>query len=104
MNDNDKKLRFRFLFTVAAILLVFAYLVSGLVSLQLEDSDIYTEKAEGNRTWTIYLRGKRGNIVDADSVILAEDQLIYNVTFYKDATQTSKKTYEDFTSSIIETI
>ena len=104
MNDSDSKLRIRFRLAVAVILLVFVYLVSGLVSLQLEDSEYYAEKAESNRTWTIYLRGKRGNIVDADSVILAEDQLIYNVTFYKDATQTSKATYREFTRSIIETI
>ena len=50
------------------------------------------------------LRGKRGNITDADSVILAEDELIYNVTFYKDPAQTSKTNYHDFSSSIINTI
>ncbi len=104
MTESDKKLRFRFLVTLVFIVVIFAYLISGLVSLQLQDSEYYAEKAEESRTKTIYLRGKRGNIVDADSVILAEDQLIYNVTFYKDATQTSKTTYQTFTASIIETI
>jgi cell division protein FtsI/penicillin-binding protein 2 len=84
VNDQDKKLRIRYLIMACVILLGFAYLASGLVRLQLEDSDVYAEDAESGKTLTIKLRGKRGNIIDADSVILAEDQLIYNVTFYKD--------------------
>ncbi len=104
MSEEDKTLRRRFLIIAGIIFLAFAYLISGLVNLQLRDSDIYTENAESGKTKTIKLRGKRGNIVDADSVILAEDQLIYNVTFYKDATQTSNATYEAFTTSIINTI
>ena len=104
MSEQDKKLRLRFLTALGIVILAVAYLIAGLANLQLQDSDIHTEKAESTRTKTIYLRGKRGNIIDADSVILAEDQLIYNVTFYKDATQTSKATYAEFTRSILETI
>ncbi|MBR3494183.1 MAG: hypothetical protein IKH38_02035 [Clostridia bacterium] len=104
MSEQDKKLRLRFLTALGIVILAVAYLIAGLANLQLQDSDIHMEKAESTRTKTIYLRGKRGNIVDADSVILAEDQLIYNVTFYKDATQTSKATYAEFTRSILETI
>ena len=104
MSEQDKKLLLRFLTALGIVILAVAYLIAGLANLQLQDSDIHMEKAESTRTKTIYLRGKRGNIVDADSVILAEDQLIYNVTFYKDATQTSKATYAEFTRSILETI
>lgn len=83
---------------------MFTYLVTGLVDLQLKSSDEYAEKAEDRRTKTIVLRGKRGNITDADSVILAEDELVYNVTFYKDASQSSRAQYAAFTDAISETI
>ena len=104
MNDRDRKLKLRYVVILAGILLVFAYLASGLVSLQLDNSEEYVEDAEGQKTLTIKLRGKRGNIVDADSVILAQDQWIYNVTFYKDAAANSKAEYSRFTASIIDTI
>lgn len=104
LNDNDRKMKARFAVIVALTLLVIGYLVHGLMVLQLQDSEAFQEQAEDQKTLTIKLRGKRGNIVDADSVILAEDQLIYNVTFYKDATQTSQSAYERYTRSILETI
>ena len=83
---------------------MFVFLVSGLVNLQLRQEEYYADKAESTRTKTIYLRGKRGNIVSSDSVILAEDELIYNVTFYKDASTTSAAAYKQYTASILETI
>ncbi len=104
MNDRDSRLKMRYVFMIAVILLIFAYLVSGLVRLQLDDTEEYVEQAEDQKTLTIKLRGRRGNIIDADSVILAEDEWVYNVTFYKDATQTGKSAYESYTRSIIDTI
>ena len=104
MNDRDRKLKARYIIMIAVILLVFAYLVSGLVRLQLDDTETYVEQAEDQKTLTIKLRGKRGNIIDADSVILAEDEWIYNVTFYKDTTQSGTAAYERYTRSIIDTI
>ncbi|MBR2822481.1 MAG: hypothetical protein IKE24_02195 [Clostridia bacterium] len=107
MEPKKKKLRpgmgryIAFLFVLAAI---FTYLISGLVNLQLRQEDYYQEKAESTRTKTIALRGKRGNIVSSDSVILATDELIYNVTFYKDASTVSAASYRAYTASIIETI
>ena len=99
-----KGIRLRFAFFVLILLAMAAYLIYGLASLQLRESDVYAEKAESGRTKKIVLRGKRGNITDADSVVLATDELIYNVTFYKDAGQTSKSSYETFTRSILNTI
>ena len=80
------------------------WLVSGLINLQLRNSEAYSEQAESKKTKTIDLRGKRGNITSSDSVVLAEDQLIYNVTFQKDASVNSKAQYTSYTASIIETI
>ena len=94
----------RYLAFLGLLFAMFVFLVSGLVNLQLRQEDYYTDKAESTRTKTIYLRGKRGNIVSSDSVILAEDELIYNVTFYKDASTTSAAAYEAYTASILDTI
>ena len=83
---------------------IFIWLVSGLVNLQLNKSDEFAEKADDTKTKTIALRGKRGNISTSDSVIMAEDELIYNVTFQKDATANTKELYTKYTASILETI
>ncbi len=83
---------------------IFIWLVSGLVNLQLKQSDEFAEKAEDTKTKTIALRGKRGNISTSDSVIMAEDELIYNVTFQKDASANTAALYKQYTASILETI
>lgn len=104
MREKKASLQWRFAFAIIVIAIMFVYLASGLVSLQLKNSDVYAEEAETISTKTIVLRGKRGNITDVNSVILAEDELIYNVTFYKDPSQTSKQQYHNFTRSILNTI
>ncbi len=110
MNDlrtekqQGKNQGWRYWAFMGIVLLMFAYLVSGLVRLQLLQNDEYSEKATNVKSKNIVLRGKRGNIIDADSVVLAKDELVYNVTFYKDASQTSKANYLAFTKSIVETL
>ena len=83
---------------------IFTWLVSGLVRLQLDQTDELLEKAQDTRTKTIALRGKRGNITTSDSVLMAADENIYNVTFQKDASANSKELYQKYTASILETI
>ena len=83
---------------------IFVWLTSGLVNLQLKQSEEFLEKVDETRSKTIALRGKRGNISTSDSVIMAEDELIYNVTFQKDATDNTKALYQKYTASILETI
>lgn len=103
-HDPHKGIRWRYFLFIGILLAMFGYLVSGLVRLQLLNSEEYAEKSEDVRTKTIVLRGKRGNITDADSVILAKDELVYNITFYKDGSNVSKSDYYEYTQSIIETI
>ncbi len=94
----------RYIGFLVVLFAIFVFLVSGLVNLQLRQEEYYLSKAEDTRTKTIALRGKRGNIVSADSVILARDEMIYNVTFYKDASTVSANAYQTYTASIIDTI
>ena len=98
---NTYNLNTRYIIFLVIVLGMFGYLFSGLVNLQLKTSDEYETKAESRRTTTIALRGSRGMITDADAVILARDEKVYNVTFYRDA---DSKDYASFTDSIRQTI
>ncbi len=90
---------------ILTIIIVLAYLlVNKLYSLQMTSNDQYSQSATSQRKTTIPLRGSRGIITDSDSVILARDEKIYNVTFYRDASQRSKEQYARFTKSIVNTI
>ncbi len=97
-------LNVRFLAFFGVIAAIFVYLISGLANLQLRTAEDYVQKAESSRTATITLRGSRGMITDADAVILARDDMVYNVTFYRDASQNTAKEYAAFTEAIRETI
>ena len=72
-HDPQKGIRWRYYLFIVILLVMFGYLVSGLVRLQLVNSEEYADKAEEVRTKNIVLVGTRGNITDADSVILAKD-------------------------------
>ena len=102
--NPQKGIGWRFIAFIVILIAMFAYLASGLVRLQLLQSEEYAEKAVSVRTKTIVERGTRGNITDANSVILAKDELVYNITFYKDASDTSKSAYQAYTRSIVETL
>lgn len=104
MSKLKPGMRARYIIFVVAVFGMFAYLTYGLVQLQLVQTEEYSETAESRRTKTIALRGKRGMITDADSVILANDEYIYNVTFYKDASSLTRAQYAVFSQSIVDTI
>ncbi|MBR4067352.1 MAG: hypothetical protein IKK08_01850 [Clostridia bacterium] len=97
-------MRNRCIIMLVFIAAITIYLFTGLINLQLSSGDEYAEKAVSKRTTTITLRGSRGMITDADAVILAMDEPIYNVTFYRDASQNSQQEYAAFTQSIVDTI
>ena len=102
--NAPEQVKGRFLVFVIILILMFAYLFVGLVNLQLKSSEGYSTKTESTRLKTIPLTGKRGNITDANSVILATDEMVYNVTFYKDASESSSSVYKTYTQSIIDTL
>ena len=104
MAKLKRAMRIRYVLFAFIVLGMFGYLTYGLVQLQMVDTEQYSSTAEDRRTKTITLHGKRGMITDADSVILANDEYIYNVTFYKDASTSTRAQYALFTKSIIDTI
>ena len=103
--QQKKKSEFwRYAAFLVVLFAIFVWLVSGLIRLQVDQHEAMTEKAEATRTKTIALRGKRGSITTSDSVLMANDEEIYNVTFHKDASANTKELYAKYTASIIETI
>lgn len=105
--DNGRapeQVRGRFIVFIILLFLMFVYLFGGLVSLQLQNSEEYAAKTESTRTKTIPQRGKRGNITDVNSVLLATDEMVYNVTFYKDASESTSAKYKAYSQSIIDTL
>ena len=94
----------RYLAFLGIVVVMFVVLITGVANLQLNGSYDYQQTAETRRTTKITLRGSRGMISDADAVILAKDEMIYNVTFYRDASQNSNVQYAAFTRAISEAI
>ena len=94
----------RYLTFLGIVLVMFVVLITGIANLQLNAGYEYSQTAETRRTTKITLRGSRGMITDADAVILAKDEMIYNVTFYRDASQNSSTNYKEFTNAISEAI
>lgn len=95
---------FRIIIALGIMAGVFAYLIFGLVNLQLVNGEEYAESAGSTSLKTIRTTGKRGMITDADSVILAMTEDVYNVTFYRSSAQGGKQNYRNFTRSIISAI
>ncbi|NMD38012.1 MAG: hypothetical protein GYA87_04945 [Christensenellaceae bacterium] len=98
-NIDTRTLRY-WLMLLVLILSVFG-LIASLADLQLNAGENYLSTATSKRKINIPLRGSRGMITDNDAVILAKDEMIYNVTFYRDASQ---RDYKEFTKSIVKAI
>ena len=62
-------------------MVLFSILIGSLYRLQIVSADQYQDVTENKRIKTLRVTGKRGMITDADSVILARSEDIYNVTF-----------------------
>ncbi|MCE5344352.1 MAG: hypothetical protein LLF96_12325 [Eubacteriales bacterium] len=104
LDRGDYNLKARYIVFFFIVLAMFVYLAYGLMSLQLNAGEEYSKSAESRRTTKITLRGSRGMITDADAVILAKDDMVYNVTFYRDASQNSTDDYAAFTQAISDAI
>ena len=94
----------RLLLAVLIVFAAFGYLVYGLVNLQIVKGDGYAESAGTNSIKTIRTTGRRGMITDADSVILAMTEDVYNITFYRPASDNTTADYIEYTQSILDAI
>ena len=61
----------------------FCILLVQLINLQVRNYEVYGERAQSKRTKTMTLKGPRGQIQDANGIVLAYDKKMYNVQFYR---------------------
>lgn len=82
--------RWRFISLGVLMAASFALLIVALARLQIrgttDEGVEYSAIAESTMKKTIYEKGVRGQIQDANGVILAYDKKIYNINFYRDPT------------------
>ena len=104
MKISQSIIRRYIIFTVVVVLL-FGSLVVKLHSLQVVNADQYQQTAASSSFKTIRLTGKRGMITDAESVVFAMSEDVYNVNFLiTDSELRNAKRIKELTPSILKTI
>lgn len=82
---------------------LFVVLTVQLVNLQIRDYDANQASADKKKTKTIASQGRRGTIMDVNSLTLAYDKQIYNIQFYRDPNRGSAM-LPSYTKAIIDVI
>ncbi|MDI9521433.1 MAG: penicillin-binding transpeptidase domain-containing protein [Bacillota bacterium] len=98
----EKSMIRRFIIFGVVVVLLFSALLFKLYDLQVVNADQYQQSAETGSYKTIRLTGKRGMITDAESVVLAMSEDVYNLTFLLSNTQLKESYYKKFTPSILK--
>ena len=93
----------RYIIFAIAVVLLFGSLVFRLHSLQVVNADQYQSTASTGSFKTIRITGKRGMITDAESVVLAMSEDIYNVTFMLTNSQLRTEHYKNITPALLKT-
>lgn len=99
----SKKYLGRYRFIAAFVSFLFVVLIVQLFNLQIRDYDANLASAEKKKTKTITSQGRRGTIMDVNSLTLAYDKQIYNVQFYRDPNLGSAM-LPKYTQAIIDVI
>lgn len=74
-----------------AFAVLFSILIVRLFNLQIVLADYYTENYELKSQKTIEIQGARGNIYDCNGVLLAHNELAYNVTMTDEIESSSER-------------
>ena len=98
-----KKYLGRYRFLAGFIAVLFLVLIVQLYNLQIRDYEANAASAESKKTKTITSQGRRGTIMDVNSLTLAYDKQIYNIQFYRDPNEGSAA-IEGYTQAIIDVI
>ncbi len=85
--------------TIVAFVVAFIILACTLADLQLIRSDELKEASAVKKTRTLKIEGTRGKILDSNGIPLAQDEVSYNLEFYREYSLISER--EMYTNSII---
>ena len=83
-SSSEKTLSSRLVGLSVAVGAIFATLFARLWSMQLVSSDEYAERAESNRTSTVYTQAPRGRILDRNGVEIVTNRASLTVTAQAD--------------------
>ena len=92
----------RSIVVIAAFMLAFVVLICSLVNLQIIKSSEYKAASTVKHTRNLKLNGTRGKILDSNGIPLAQDEVTYNLEFYREYNLKSER--EMYTNSIIYAI
>ena len=93
----------RYIAFAVMVVLLFSALFYKLHNLQVVHADKYQTNADTSSFKTFRLTGKRGMITDAESVVLAMSEDVYNVTFLLTNAQLKTEHYKKITPAILQT-
>ena len=94
----------RVLMVCLVLVIAFTAVFFRLNNMMIDNQDASTARASSRSTKTLSIYGMRGTIYDVNMTPLAYDRLSYNVTFYRDPSQSSAEYRQAYTRSILETI
>ncbi|MBQ3551740.1 MAG: hypothetical protein IJA35_01065 [Clostridia bacterium] len=94
----------RYLITTVVVVLLMGALIFQLGMVALSGNNIYVDQAEERKTRTITIKGARGSIMDRNGVVLAYDEVCYNVEFLRDANNRTSYDSAIYTQSLIDAI
>ncbi len=96
--DNTENKRRGFI-TITAFVLAFIVLVFSLGDLQIVHHKDYKNVAATKHTRVLKIDGTRGKVLDTNGIPLAQDEISYNLEFYREYNLKSER--QQYTDSII---
>ncbi|MBR0081755.1 MAG: hypothetical protein IJP98_03320 [Clostridia bacterium] len=98
------KLNFRVWLLIAVFAAMLAVLLRFAFKLTITEVEAYTAAVSQSTRAVTYQSGKRGRILDRNGVVLAYDEVTYNVRFYRDPNNTTPVDSMRYTHSLMEAI
>lgn len=82
--ENKQGMERRSLIIIGAFLVAFVVLICSLADLQLINAAEYKAASNIKRTRTLKVEGTRGKVLDVNGIPLAQDEVSYNLEFYRE--------------------
>lgn len=99
-----KKAIARFIIVAVILLAMMSLLISRLYAIAIVEGSAFISDAENKSTDTIITKGKRGTIYDRNGLVLAYDEICYNVEFMRDGDNRTNYDSAVYTEALITAI
>ncbi|MBO4848270.1 MAG: hypothetical protein J5586_03865 [Clostridia bacterium] len=102
--DPSKKPLSRLIVLAVLLLAMMGTLVFQLFRVTIAQGESFAEEAGSLSTRTIITKGKRGDILDRNGLVLAYDEACFNVEFFRDANNRTDYDSAVYTEALIKAI